>query len=335
MAGTQLFNFASGSGGGTTPGDFSLGAPIAMPGMTGSQGPSMGAGALPLIGASGSASSIPGVVPQQNNALPGTSHNPGGQPNTPYAPRVNSGYFAGSSIDPGLTYGLFDYLQSQIGKGVQPFNLSAVLGSSGATTAPGTLSAPNNALIQQLMQGFQGQGKDASLGGLVANGNPIDQTPAWNAMVQSMQQNIQRNQANLKEQFNVGGNLVGSPYGDAMQNYMSQTASTENAQLLGAQTTALEQAKQDQMQATGMMGQFSQFLQSQDQSSIDRMLQEFIRDSPQNNPLLNMEFGAATTFPPYMQAQKGGGVMGGIASLLSGAGSAGGGLAAMATAGLI
>ena len=273
----------------------------------------------------------PGVVPQQGSQNPymanytsdPNNRNSGNQPGFPYAPQVNSNYSVGSPQDPSLTYNLFNYLQSQIGKGVSPFNLSALLGSSGASTTPGSLTAPDNALLQQIFQGMQGSGPDAGLGSMMKTGNPIDQTPAWQAMVNSMNQNIARNQANLKEQFAVGGNLVGSPYGDAMQNYMQGVSSTENAQLLGAQTQAQENAQNRMLQADQFGSQFGQYMQGLDQSSIDRLYQEFIRTSPQNNPMLQYEFGAATTYPPYMPKGQGGGGIGGI---LSGLGGLAGGL---------
>jgi hypothetical protein len=322
MAGTQLFNFASGTSNPTSglymPSSNQYGT---VPGASNGGGGSP-IGLLSQSGAN-AGTNIPGIVPSQSSPLPATGGNPGGQPNTPYAPAANNGYYVGNPQDPGLTYSLFNWLQSQVGKGVTPFNLSSLL-PSGGTTAPGQLTAPNNGLIQQLMSGFMGNGPDSSLGSMVRTGNPIDQTQAWQAMVDSMSQNTARNQANLKEQFNVGGGLVGSPYGDAMQNYMAQTSKDQNAMLLSAQTQSMENAQNRELQAGGMAEQFGQYMQGLDQSSIDRLLQEFTRDSPQNNPLLQYMFGGATTYPPYLSKTSGGGALGGILGGIGGILGAGG-----------
>ena len=225
------------------------------------------------------------------------------------APSANSQYYAGSTLDPNFTKDFFGWLQGQIGQGATPFNLSAVMPSDGSVTAPGTLTAPNNALIQSLMKSFQ----TGPMADMLATGSPIDQTPAWQAMVDSMQRTIGENRANLKESFNAGGSLVGSPYGSAATDFESQTAKDLNAQLLGASTTAMEAAKSRQLQATGMEEGFGQYLQGLDQASIDRLLQEFIRTRPEYSPLLNSMYGAATTFPPYLQKTQGGGLAGGMA----------------------
>ena len=235
------------------------------------------------------------------------------------APSANSQYYAGQPLDPQLTNTLFNWLQEQIGTGLQAFDWSSILPSTGQATEAGQLTAQNNPLLQQLMQSFQ----SGNMASMANTGNPIDQTPAWNAMVQSMQQNIQRNQANLKEQFNVGGNLAGSPYGDAMQNYLQGVTSTQNAQLLGAQTSALESAANRQLQATSMEGQLGQTLQNLDQASIDRMYQEFQRTQPQNNPMLQYIMQAATTFPQYLQKKSGGGGLMSLLGMLGGAAGAG------------
>lgn len=309
----QLFNFANGSNGG---GAMPLGSNQYGGGWPQISSASAGSGA-----SAAGTNNIPGIVPGSGGYTPNT----GGQITTPYAPAINNKYYAGSTLDPALTMGFFNYLQGKMGEGVSPFNLSSLLPSSGKATQAGQMTAPNNALLQQIMQGYMGNGPDSGLASMMRTGNPIDQTPAWNAMVDSMSQNIARNQANLKEQFAVGGNLVGTPYGDAMQNFMSQTSKDENAMLLGAQTNAMENAQSRMMQAGQQGSQFGQYMQGLDQSSIDRMMQEFIRTSPESNPLLQYMMGASTTFPQYMQKSSGGGILGGLLGaagpILSGIGS--------------
>ena len=220
--------------------------------------------------------------------------------------KTSSGqYNVGTPQDPQLTSNLFNWLNSQIGQG--------------ASAYPGTLTAQNNPLIQMLMQSF-GQ-KGGPLNSMINTGDPIDQTPAWEAMVKSMQIPIEQNEAQLREQASVGGNLVGSTLGTSMSNYLAQVTTSENAQLIQAQTQALEQAQGRKLSSNEFMGQFGQYLQGLDQSSIDRMYQEYIRTSPDYSPLLQNEQAAAAQYPPYLKTESGMqqflGSLGGISSMIT------------------
>lgn len=322
-SGSQLFNFANNS---NTSSPSSNQYFSSMP-------------SLPNSGSSGQ--TTPGIVPQQGsssgdyNYLSGTGADPNlSSGNTPIT--YNRGNTSITSTqDPALTNALGDYLQSQVGQGLTPFDLSALLPSSGQATTPGTLTAPEDQMLSQLQQAYQ-TGNFSSIPGMntlaqiSATGDPIDQTPAWQAMVQSMGTNIAQNQANLKEQMNVGGNLVGSPNAVAQSNYLAQTTTSENAQLVSAQTAALQQAVQNQLTAGTSMeqigNQLSTYLQSLDQTSVTNLYNEFLRTQSQANPLLSAETAVATTYPPT-----GGKVPSTVGAILGGFAS--GGLLGAATGG--
>jgi hypothetical protein len=196
-------------------------------------------------------------------------------------------------MSPQLSKNFFSWIQNNIGKGAAPY--------------PGMLSAPANplmkkeegALLSGNMSGIPGL---AGLQQISKNGDPTDVGPAWQAMLKSEQQNIQQNQAQLKEGMSAGGNLAGSPMGQAMANYQQQTALGQNAQLTQAQQAAQEAAAGRQLTASGelggitseMMGKLSQYLQGLDQESLDRMYKEFIRTRPEYSPLLGIEENLAT-----------------------------------------
>lgn len=252
----------------------------------------------------------PGIAPNQT---PQSGPNVGSQPLQFTGPPgasgmtgIGKGMFAQNPLDPALTSSLFQWLQSQIGKGVPGFDLSTILPSSGQATTPGQLNAPLNDVMKNIMALFDPQ--SGSLGKLASNG--IDATPIWQKTVDAMQRQIAQGGANLKEQFNVEGGLASSPFGQAAVDYQTQSNKDLDSLLANMQFQGI----QDQLQAAGMQTGVGQFLQGLDQQSIQNMLQEFIRTSPQYNPLLGMEFGAATTFPPVLQPQKGGGALGGLAS---------------------
>lgn len=237
-----------------------------------------------------------------------------------------------STLYPGLTQTFFNMLEGQIGQGVQPFNGSATLPSSGQQTAPGTLSAPLNSLLQQLQQfyttGTGGPTGSGTLQQLSQTGDPVDQTPAWQAMIAAENQNTQNNAADLREQFAVGGNLDSSPFGSAMQQFYNQNTLNQNAQLTSATEQAQTQAVQNQLTAsqdlTSGSNSLSQYLQGLDQNSISQLLAQFETDLPQNNPLLAYQGGASTTFPPAIANGVG---TGGIGGAVSSAGSALSGIA--------
>jgi hypothetical protein len=98
------------------------------------------------------------------------------------------------------------------------------------------------------MQGLQGI--------LAGRGNPIDQTPAWQAMVAAQQRNIDEGRAALQAQFDVSGNRFSTAFGTAATDYENQARLNQNA-LLGQMTAqAGENAQQRMLSAAGQLGQF-------------------------------------------------------------------------------
>lgn len=256
----------------------------------------------------------PGTVPKQGSNPGGAAtFNFPGPATGPGMTGIGKGMFAENPLNPALTNQFFNYLFSQIGQGVDPFNLSALL-PTGGTTGPGQLSAPLSPEMQQLAQLFMPGG---SMNQLATGG--VSALPAWHQMVDAMQRQIGQGAANLKEQFNVEGGLASSPFGQAATDYQLQSNKDLNS-LLGNMTF---QGIQDQLAASGMMGDVGNMFQNLDQSSIDRLYQEFVRTSPQYNPLLGMQFGAATTFPPMVQPGSSSGILGSLLSKLPGAAGAG------------
>jgi hypothetical protein len=252
----------------------------------------------------------PGIAPNQSPTATATTGQPlqfTGPPGASGMTGIGKGMFAQNPLDPALTSSLFQWLQSQIGQGVPGFDLSTLLPSSGQATAPGQLNAPLTQLLQQIQTMF---GSGGQIGQMAAGG--IDAVAPWQKMVDAMQRQIAQGGANLKEQFNVEGGLASSPFGQAAVDYQTQSNKDLNSQLAQMQFQGI----QDQLQAGNMVQGAGQFMQGLDQQAIQNMLQEFIRTSPQYNPLLGMEFGAATTFPPVLNPQKGGGALGGLLSSL-------------------
>ena len=232
---------------------------------------------------------------------------------------LQGGAATGPSQDPALTNEFDQWLQSQIGTGVTPFDLSAILPSTGQATTPGTLTAPENPLMQQLQQFFMGQGTGVSgtmTPGGTASGGPLSYVlPMWQSEVSAMNQPIQQQMANIKEQFGSQGALGSSEMAQAMANYGQQTAASEES-LLGQLTMQALPLEQAQSTAT----------QTLDQSAITNLYNEFIRTQPQYNPLISNEQTAATTYPPIYTKQGGvgsaligsaGSILGGLSSIIS------------------
>ncbi|KKL59253.1 hypothetical protein LCGC14_2217200 [marine sediment metagenome] len=244
---------------------------------------------------------------------------------------LGRGFSSVPSIAPGLTNDFFGFLRSQIGEGATPFNLQSLL-TSGGTTGEGQLSAPMNEIISQLLQFYSGGG-DSNVPGfntlqeMSQTGAPIDQTPAWEAMVEAAKRGIDESRANLRESFSFAGNLASSPFGRAETDFESQTAKDLNAQLIQAVTQAQESAAGRRLGAgtalAGGASDFGSYLQGLDQSSIDRLFDEFIRTRPEYSPLINAQFGAAGAFAPVLSNRFGLGAVGG---LLGGAGAAASGI---------
>lgn len=142
----------------------------------------------------------------------------------------------------------------------------------------------------------------SQLGQMAQTGDPFNASPEWQAMIAAQQQNIQQNQANLKEQFGFAGDLSSSPFGTAMSNYEQQTTLDQNALLAQLMQSSFESAQQRKLQAgseiTGLAGNASQFFDSL--------------------------FGSGATASPGLFSKNKGSVLGGIGSLLGAAGSLGG-----------
>jgi len=150
--------------------------------------------------------------------------------------------------NPGSLQGNQMSLLSQYGAGSQ-----GQLGM--ANIAQGNLGA-----MGQPLQSVAGQGAASGLGGLqgiiAGQGNPINQLPAWQSMVQAQQQNIQQGQNSLLAQAGAGDNQFSNAYGTADQMYMNQAIANQNAQLTSATAQAQQQAQQNLLSASGTMGGF-------------------------------------------------------------------------------
>jgi len=201
---------------------------------------------------------------------------------------------------------------------------------------PDKLSAPQNPLLQLLQQYFsQGPsalpgtqalttqaGGDPNLSAIVASGgDPISAMPAWQSMIDAQQQNIGRNQANLKEQFAFGGDLKSSPFGDAMQNFQSQTTLDQNSLLaqmmqqsmesaMGRKLTAAETLSGNELAAgqtldssalgfTGQAQQSGEFQQTQMQNAIN-MLMQMLQQGAYATPNVMQGQTASQTFGNIM-----------------------------------
>lgn len=246
-------------------------------------------------------STPPGVVPPATGG-PTPPLNPG-KGGIGSVGKLPGGFQSGRTLDPTLTNTFAQWLQSQLGMGATPFDLSAILPSTGKATAPGTLTAPENPILQSLQQ-FYTTGTGGPLPGVL---------PMWNAELQQMNIPIQQQLANIKEAFGARGSLGSTEMAQALAQFGSQTAADENALLTQAT-----------MQALPGMEQFGMGLQQLDQQSINNLLQEFIRTRPEYSPLLGNEQSMATTFPPIFGGGKGGalqGLIGSAGSILGGIGS--------------
>jgi hypothetical protein len=144
----------------------------------------------------------------------------------------------------GLTGNLATTAQGAGGLGSSPY-LNNLANNGGLTGPMGTLASTG--------------GLTGPMGTLASTGDPIDQTPAWQAMVQAENQNTQLGETNLKEQMASMGDLSSSNAANAMSQYLQQTTLGQNAQLTQAQTQAQQQAVQNMLTAgtTGINTQLS------------------------------------------------------------------------------
>jgi hypothetical protein len=111
--------------------------------------------------------------------------------------------------------------------------------------------SPNAAL--GMLPGQMGYLQNIAQGG--GAGAPISQLPAWASMVGAQNWNVQQGADQLAEQFNNGGGLFSTAYGSAQGQYQNQARLGQNAQLLQAQTQAMQQANQNQYGASGQLSQ--------------------------------------------------------------------------------
>jgi hypothetical protein len=215
-------------------------------------------------------------------------------------PGTNSSHIIPTE-DPTLTQQFYNMLSGQVGQGLPSFDLSTLLPSSGQATTSGALNAPLNS-TDQALQAFLAGGQTNTPGAnqltqMAQTGNPVDQTPAWQAMIASEQQNTGVNANNLREQFASGGDLNSSPFGSAMQQFYNQNTMNQNAQLTQATATAQENAQNRMLSADqgiqSEAGTFGQHMQATDQAAIQNMLTEYNYTLPQNNPLMQTMAGSA------------------------------------------
>lgn len=191
----------------------------------------------------------------------------------------------GGTGGPG-NYGMSNLMQfGAAGQAGQPLNNMAQSGVSGSWGQPlmaatqglgavnGLLQAYNNptgalSLQDMIARGGNPQGAGggplggfATQGGMQAlqqlissGGSPINQTPAWQSMVDSQQRNIGENMARLQESFGSSGNRFSTAYGTAATDYMNQATKDQNA-LLGQMTAnAGESALSRMLSAGGTLG---------------------------------------------------------------------------------
>jgi hypothetical protein len=181
-------------------------------------------------------SSTPWAMTSPSAAAP-TGTTPGGDP------YIGHGLYENPTYDPGFTggyYGMLQQLMAGGGGDLQNQLLSFL--SGGSSTIPGA----------------------SSLTEMAKTGDPISALPEWQKMIAAQQQNIQQNQAQLKEQFGFAGDLQSSPFGTAMSNYEQQTSKDQDALLAQLEQQSMESAMQRKLAAsqdiTGMAGAETQFL---------------------------------------------------------------------------
>lgn len=107
--------------------------------------------------------------------------------------------------------------------------------AQGSTDALKGFAQGTNPFMQALLSGNT-PNSDALKSIVAGGGNPIDQMPAWDAMVKAQQRNIDTGQARLNAQFDVSGNRFSNAFGTASTDYQNQSILDQNALL--AQMTA-------------------------------------------------------------------------------------------------
>lgn len=109
-------------------------------------------------------------------------------------------------------------------------------------------------------------------------GFATDATPAWQAMVQAMQRNIDRGAADLAEQFNVSGGRFSNAFGTAMTDYQNQARLNQNSTLGQLQVGTQEAARGRELGAANLLAQLgfqgASQLSSQDFQALMQQLQQ-------------------------------------------------------------
>lgn len=134
----------------------------------------------------------------------------------------------------------------------------------------------------------QAQGLRTPLETVANTGIPTNAMPAWQAMVDAQQRNINRNAADITERFNTLGGVQSSPFANALNDFYQQTTRDQNsllAQMMlasmegaaGRQATGAGQLAQLGPQAAGLevsrLGQLAGLGQSSAEAQLQRMLQ--------------------------------------------------------------
>lgn len=333
------------SGNPLTSGFFTGDAPTS--GAWGTYNPGGASGGYSTMPATASAGPTPGTVPVPGAPNP-TTNAPG--VNQIYPPShagnpvenahgLGHGQYAVPPQDQGLQNTLFNWLQSQIGQGITPFDLSALL-PTGGTTGPGQVASPLDPVTQQLMDFFtSGKSSNPALSGLMGmaqTGDPISAQPEWQAMLKAMNQQQQIGGANEREQLSFTGNLPGSAGALGISNYNTQTTLGNEALIAQLAQQSMESAAQREQGAQNTLFGGEQGLGTSlygyDTNAVNKLMEEYFGTTPQANPLNQEMFGAATTYPPTFGGKSS---TGGIGGLLSGLGSLFGGAASGGGAGLI
>lgn len=94
------------------------------------------------------------------------------------------------------------------------------------------------------------------------SGDPINQLPAWEAMVAAQERNNRQKAADLTEKFNVMGGRFSTAFGSALGDFQNQAAKDQNAALLAAVAQASEAAAGRRLSA-------NTFLSGQEQGRIN------------------------------------------------------------------
>lgn len=198
-------------------------------------------------------------------------------------------------------------VQSMLRSGSQGFggfnannaNMSSPWMTNGANQYSGGAMSPNGYNMNN------GQSAGALLAGNAMGygaGAAVDSTPAWNAMVGAQQQNLQTGADQLAEQFNNGGGLFSSAYGNAQGQYQSNARAQQNAQLTQGQLQSQLGAQQVQANAANQLSgnqlQLGQQQYNALQNTDTANYQNWFAQQAQNNPLLSMMYSQANAYAP-------------------------------------